>query len=318
MKIAFMFPGQGAQFVGMGEDFFKEYQEAREVYQKASEIVGKDIAKMCFEGSLEKLSNTMNTQIAISTTSLAILNIIKSYGITSEIDAGLSLGEYVALINSKVISLENGLKLLERRSYFMANKVPNKKYSMIAVIGLEASKIEELCKLANENGEFVVPANYNYSGQIVVTGEEKAIENITPKLQEIGAKRVIKLNTSGPFHTQKLAEASKCYQKELEKVDFEIQENRVIKNIDGSFYTKNDDITKILANHIISPVRFDKTIQTMQKEGIDTYIEIGPGKALSGFVKKEDKEAKVFSIQKVEDLKKLLQELKIEKSNASL
>ncbi len=308
MKIAFMFPGQGAQFTGMGEDFFHKYQEARIVYEKASSVVGRDLAKLCFETEAEELSNTINTQLAISTTSLAILAVLKKYGIVADIDVGLSLGEYVALIDSNILSMEDGLKLLERRSYFMANKVPNEKYSMIAVMGLEASKIEEICQKANG---FVVPANYNYSGQIVVTGEEKIVEEITTSLQEAGAKRIVKLNTSGPFHTEKLIEASKCYKEELEKANFEIAENRVIKNIDGTFYTKTDDIKAILAKHIISPVRFDKTIQTMQKEGIDTYIEIGPGKALSGFVRKENKEAKVYSIQKVEDLQNLLKEFGI-------
>lgn len=301
-----MFPGQGAQFVGMGEDFFHKYQEAREVYEKASKVVGKDISKMCFESTQEELSNTINTQLAISTTSLAILAVLKKYGITSSIDVGLSLGEYVALINSEILTLEEGIKLLERRSYYMANKVPHEKYSMIAVMGLESNRIEEICQKKREQ-EFVVPANYNYSGQIVVTGEETAIESITPELQQAGAKRIVKLNTSGPFHTEKLLEASKCYKNELEKADFDIKENRVIKNIDGSFYTKTDNIKEILAKHIISPVRFDKTIETMKKEGVDTYIEIGPGKALSGFVRKENKEANVFNIQKVEDLEKFLE-----------
>ena len=307
MKTAFMFPGQGAQFAKMGEDFFHQYQEARNVYEKASEIVGRDIAKMCFEGSTEELSNTMNTQLAISTTSLAILAVLKKYGITADIEVGLSLGEYVALIDSNILSLKYVLKLLERRRYFMATKVPEENYSMIAVMGLSADKIEEICK--NAQG-FCTPANYNYSGQVVVTGEEKAIENVTNVLQKAGAKRVVKLNTSGPFHTKKLLDASKCYRDELEKVTFQIQEKKVIKNLDGNFYTKEDNIKEILEKHIISPVRFDKTIQTMQKEGVDTYIEIGPGKTLSGFVKKENKEANVFSVQTVEDLSKVLDFIK--------
>lgn len=308
MKIAFMFPGQGAQFVGMGEDFFNNYEEARMVYDKASRIVGKNIAEICFKSTLEELSNTINTQLAISTTSLAILEVLKKYGISSQIDVGLSLGEYVALINSGIVTLETGLKLLERRSYYMANKVPNEKYIMIAVIGLNANIVEEICAKKQKEG-FIVPANYNYSGQIVLTGEEKIIEEVIKDLELAGARKIVKLNTSGPFHTKKLLEASKCYKKDLENAEFNIKEKRVIKNIDGSFYKEDDDIKEILANHIISPVRFDKTIKTMQEEGIDTYIEVGPGKALSGFVKREYKEAKVYSIQKVEDLQNLLQEI---------
>lgn len=309
MKIAFMFPGQGAQFVGMGKDFFDKYEEARVVYEKASKVVKKDIAKMCFESNLEELSNTINTQLAISTTSLAILAVLKKYGITSQIDVGLSLGEYVALINSEILALEEGIKLLEKRSYFMAHKLPNEKYSMIAVMGLDTTIIEQVCEEQQKQGRFVEPANYNCLGQTVVTGEEKAIEELTIKLQDVGAKKVIKLNTSGPFHTSKLETASKCYRQSLEEADFTIKENRVIKNIDGSFYTKTDNIKEILAKHIISPVRFDKTMETMQKEGIDTYIEIGPGKALSGFVKRQCKGAQIFSVQTVEDLNNLLQSL---------
>ncbi len=306
MKTAFMFPGQGAQFVGMGKDFFEKYEEARSIYEKVSQILNKDIAKMCFEGTLEELSNTENAQLAISTTSLAILAVLKKFNITEQVDVGLSLGEYVALINSGILTLEEGIKLLEKRSYYMATKVPKEKYSMIAIMGLEASKIEEICSASNG---FAVPANYNYSGQVVVTGQEDVINEITSKLQEAGAKRIVKLNTSGPFHTEKLIEASKSYGEELKNAHFNIVENKVIKNIDGTFYTKQDNIKEILAKHIISPVRFDKTIQTMQTEGIDTYIEIGPGKALSGFVRKECKEAKVFSVQKVEDLENMLKQL---------
>ncbi len=310
MKIAFMFPGQGAQFVGMGADFFNKYKEARKVYEEASKIVEKDIAKMCFEGSIEDLSNTKNTQLAISVTSLAILAVLKSFGIKSSIDVGLSLGEYVALIDSQILSMEDGLKLLERRSYYMQAKAPNEKYYMLAVIGLDANKVEEICLNNKENG-FAVPANYNYSGQVVVTVNEDKVEKLKQDFLNAGARKIVKLNTSGPFHTEKLIEASKCYKKDLENVTFNLKENVVIKNIDGSFYTKKDDIKKILEDHIISPVRFDKTIKTMQNEGVDTYIEIGPGKALSGFVKKECKDAKVFNVQKVEDLDLLLQELKI-------
>ena len=309
MKRAFLFPGQGAQEVGMGKDIFERYEEARRIYEKASEISGIDVKKICFEGPEEELRKTENTQIAILTTSLAMLEVLKANNIQAEIACGLSLGEYGALIYSGVLSLEEGIKLITKRGYYMGNFLPKEEYKMVAVIGLEAKKIEDICR---ETQGYVVPANYNYSGQIVISGEEKAIIEATAKLKEAGARKVIELKTSGPFHTEKLNEAKEKYQEELEKVTFgEFDKKiKVIKNIDGTFYKKGDNIREILAKHIISPVRFDKTIKLMQEEKVDEYVEIGPGKALTGFIKKENREAKIVNINNLESLQKYLEENK--------
>lgn len=309
MKRAFLFPGQGAQEVGMGKDIFERYEEARRIYEKASEISGIDVKKICFEGPEEELRKTENTQIAILTTSLAMLEVLKANNIQAEIACGLSLGEYGALIYSGVLSLEEGIKLITKRGYYMGNFLPKEEYKMVAVIGLEAKKIEDICR---ETQGYVVPANYNYSGQIVISGEEKAIIEAIAKLKEAGARKVIELKTSGPFHTEKLNEAKEKYQEELEKVTFGEFDTKikVIKNIDGTFYEKGDNIREILAKHIISPVRFDKTIKLMQEEKVDEYVEIGPGKALTGFIKKENREAKIVNINNLESLQKYLEENK--------
>lgn len=309
MKIAFMFPGQGTQTVGMGKDIYENYEEAREVYERASEIAGIDIAKLCFEGSQEELNKTENTQIAIATTSLAILAVLEKQGITSDVNVGLSLGEYVALINGGILSLEDGIQLLKKRGYYMGNCIPNEQYKMAAVIGMESSVIEEVCKDLQKEGKFVVPANYNYSAQTVISGNSEPVEEAMQILKGKGARKVIELNTSGPFHTKKLEMAKQKFLKDLEEIDFQKASKKIIKNIDGSFYQEKDNIREILANHIISPVRFDKAIQLMGKEGVDLYLEIGPGKTLSGFVKKENKGANVMNIQDKEGIENLMKQL---------
>jgi len=307
MKRAFLFPGQGAQIVGMGKDIYEKYEIARKIYDEASRISGIDITTLCFEGPEEELNKTENTQIAILTTSLAILEVLKSKNINADMATGLSLGEYGALIYSGIISFEDGIKLIKQRGYYMANLLPKEEYSMAAVIGLDSKKIEEVCEKMRENGKFVVIANYNCSIQTVISGESSAIDEAIEKLGEIGAKRVVKLKTSGPFHTIKLEKAKQEYKKELEKIEFNKGKVKVIKNIDGTFYNENDNICEILANHIISPVRFDKTIELMNKEKVDEYIEIGPGKTLTTLVKKDNKLAKTFNISTVADLEKYIE-----------
>ncbi|MCI8485848.1 MAG: ACP S-malonyltransferase [Clostridia bacterium] len=309
MKIAFLFPGQGAQMVGMGKDIYDEYEEAKNVYEHVSSILGTDVKKLCFQGPEEELNKTQNTQIGIAVTSLAILEVLKSKGIKADISTGLSLGEYVALMYSGYINIEQGMKLLEKRGYYMANFLPEGNFEMVAVMGVDSCIIEQVCEKIRLNGKFVVPANYNYSAQTVISGEAEGIEEAIVELNKLNAKRVIKLKTSGPFHTEKLNKARELFSKELEKVNFNINENKVIRNIDGNFYKNDDNIKEILSNHIVSSVRFDKAIKKMKEQGIDTFVEIGPGKALSGFVKKELKgeDINVFSVNDVKSLEEFLE-----------
>ena len=310
MKIAFMFPGQGSQTVGMGKDIYERYNEAKEIYERASEILNMDVAKLCFEGEQEELNKTKNAQIAILVTSLAILEVLKNNGVEADICTGLSLGEYTALIYSGYLSFEDGIKLIQKRGYYMGTCVPKEEFKMAAVIGAQSSIIEKVCENLNKKGMFVVPANYNYSGQTVISGNKEAVEEATKLLNDEGIRKIIELKTSGPFHTEKLLEAKQLFEKELEKVSFMEGKVPVIKNIDGSIYTNNDNMKEILAKHIVSPVRFDKAIKLMEDNDIDTYIEIGPGRALSGFVKKENKEANVMNVCDIETLNKVLEYIK--------
>lgn len=306
MKIGFLFPGQGSQNIGMGKDLYEKYEIVRNIYNEVKKLTGIDIAKITFEGPEELLNETKNTQLAILTMSLGILEILKQKNIKCDIQAGLSLGEYTALINSQVLSLDEGIKLVQKRGEYMQNLLPEGNWQMAAILGLTDEQVEEICKKVKCG--FVKPANYNTLGQVAISGEEKAIKEAEIIAKESNAKKVMILKTAGPFHTEKLIESSKALRKELETITINKLETKVIKNIDGEFYENTDDIKDILAKHIINPVRFSKTLQNMLDNGIDTFIEIGPGKTLSGFVKrmKTEKNIQIFNINDVISLEKVL------------
>lgn len=310
MKIGFLFPGQGAQSVGMGKDIYEKYSVSKNVYDKVQEITGVDIAKISFEGPEEVLNETKYTQIAILTMSLAILEVLKSNNIEAEISAGLSLGEYSALIYSKVLSFEEGVKLVQKRGEYMQEFLPEGDWQMAAILGLTDEEVETVCKKVKSG--FVVPANYNCIGQIAISGEKEAVLEAESIAKEMGAKKVRVLKTAGPFHTQKLSKASEALRKELDNIEIHKFNSKVIKNLDGAMYNEKDDIRDILAKHIINPVRFSKTLENMLAEGIDTFIEIGPGKTLSGFVKRTntDKEINILNINNVENLEETINFLK--------
>ena len=311
MKIGFLFPGQGSQSIGMGKDIYDEYETAKKVYKKVQELTGIDIAKISFEGPEETLNETKNTQLAVLTESLAILEILNENGIKAEESAGLSLGEYSALIYSKALSFDEGVKLVQKRGEYMQNLLPDGDWQMAAIIGLSEEQVQEVCKKVKSG--FVVPANYNCVGQIAISGEKEAVLEAEQIAKEMGARKVMVLKTAGPFHTEKLLESSKALRKELDKITINKFETKVIKNLDGEAYKDTDDVRDILAKHIINPVRFAKTLDTMLKDGVDIFVEVGPGKTLSGFVKRTptDKNIKIFNINNCSNLKDTIEQIKL-------
>ena len=293
----------------MGKDLYEKYEEVRKIYDKVQEITGIDIKKISFEGPDELLNETQYTQIAILTESLAILEILKKNRINAEMSTGLSLGEYTALIEDGVISFDDGVKLVEKRGKIMQNLTPNGNWKMAAIMGLDEEKVEDICKKVKSG--FVVPANYNTIGQIVISGEEKAILKAEELAKEAGAKKVSILKTSGPFHTSKLERCSEALKEELQQININKQNSKVVKNIDGEMYKATDNIVDILSKHIMNPVRFTKCLQTMYNNGINTFIEIGPGKTLSSFVKRMKFEGpvKIMNISNCNELEKVIEEL---------
>ena len=309
MKIGFLFPGQGAQSVGMGKDLYEKYDEVKKVYSTLSKAAGIDIADLTFNSQEEELSQTKNTQIAILAMSLGILKLLEEKNIKADYATGLSLGEYAALTYAKSFTLEDVGKIVKKRGEFMQNLLPEGDWAMAAVIGMEDEKVEEICKKVVQG--FAVPANYNCPGQVAVSGDKAGILEMSEIAKEEGAKRVVSLKTSGPFHTEKLVEASKALRKELNLIEIKTPNCNVIKNIDAKPYTEVDDIRDILAKHVINPVRFSASVKYMLDNGVDTFVEIGPGKVLTSLVKKVNREVKCINISNVDSLKEAIKELNI-------
>ena len=312
MKIGYMFPGQGTQFVGMGKDIYDNYEEARKIYNIIDSKLGESIEDITFNSSEDSLNETKNTQIAIYSMSMAILEILKSNGIMPVAAAGLSLGEYSALTCAGVINIDDGADIVRKRGTIMQELAPSGNWAMAAIIGLEDKIVEEACNKVNLG--FVRAVNYNCPGQVVVSGEKEAVLMAMDIAKDMGARKVVELKTAGPFHTEKLQLASEELKEELAKISFMPSNISVIKNINGESYTENDDMVEILSKHVISPVKFRKSIETMLEMGVDTFVEIGPGKTLSGFVKKvckeKEMEAMILNIDDLKTLEEAIEKLK--------
>ena len=299
-KIVYLFPGQGAQYAGMGKEFYEAFPESREVFHKVSDLLSIDMKKLCFEEN-QKLHQTQYTQAAILTVCAAIFIPLKQMKIHPFACAGLSLGEYGALFASQVMSLEDGAKTVRARGIFMEEAYPEGG-AMAAVLGAEEGLAEQVCERLT--GQVWI-ANYNCPGQIVITGTEEGIKKAGQLLKEAGVKRVLPLKVSGPFHSPLLAGAGKKLRGVLEQVAICKPVVPYVANVTADYVTEKEPIKDLLEAQVSSPVRFEQSIRTLLADGADTFLEIGPGHTLSAFVRKIDKEAKVYQVEKPEDLKKL-------------
>lgn len=302
-KIAFVFPGQGAQYTGMAKDFYEKFPVSREVFALASEVSGLDLKSLCFEEN-EKLNITEYTQIAMLTAQVAILRAVQEAGISSEVNAGLSLGEYGALVASGVMKEQDAFAVVRKRGILMQEAYPTGG-AMAAVLGMEAEKIEKICE---QTAGIVSIANYNCPGQIVITGEQKAVENAKEALIEAGARRVLPLKVSGPFHCELLREAGEKLGEELKRVEILPFSTPYVTNVTAEYVTKPQQVKGLLSRQVYSPVRWQQCVEKMIEEGVDTFIEIGPGKTLTGFLKKINRNVKALHIETVEDLEKVREE----------
>lgn len=294
-KVAFLFAGQGAQKLGMARDLYETFPIVKETFDKASHVLGYDLREL-IDKDLDKLNQTKYTQPAILTTSTAIYRLIlKEIGLRPDMVAGLSLGEYSALVASGAIRFEDAVVLVSRRGQLMEAAAPAGSGKMVAVLNADRQIIEDACKKASQFG-IVSPANYNTPKQIVIGGESIAVNAAVEELKQQGVKRLIPLNVSGPFHTALLKPASQKLSDVLDKVHFSVSEIPVIGNTEAQIM-KKDDIKSLLARQVMEPVRFDESIETMKKMGMTQVIEIGPGKVLSGFLKKIDSSLSVYSVE---------------------
>lgn len=305
MKIAFIFPGQGSQYVGMAKEFIENFQESREVFETASSALGYDLAQLCMHGPAEKLNLTENTQPAILTASIAILRPLERRGLAAAAAAGHSLGEYTAITAAGGIELRDSIALVQKRGQYMQEAVPEGTGLMAAVLGMEREAVEKTCHEAAKNG-IVAPANYNSPGQIVVAGEKKAVEKAMELAKAAGARKVIPLAVSVPSHCAMMKQAGERLARELEKINISDLRIPIVNNADAKFLRKASELRPSLIKQISSPLYWEDSIRNMAADGFDTFIEIGPAKVLSGLVKRILKDARVLNVEDVKSMEETL------------
>lgn len=300
-KTAVIFPGQGAQYVGMAKDFYDSFEDSKKVFDEADDVLDIELKKICFEEN-DDINKTEYTQPAMVAAEVAIYEHLKNAGLKADVFAGLSLGEYSALVAAGAMTLADGIKTVRRRGILMQNEVPLGMGGMAAVIAMDADKIAEICE--NTPGKVQI-ANYNCPGQIVISGEAEAVKAASVALAEAGAKRVIPLNVSGPFHSQMLVPAGEKLYDFLQGVDVAEGFAPYYCNADAEEITDAAKVKELLKRQVYSSVRWQQTIENMIADGVDTFIEVGPGKTLTGFMKKINREVKSINIATVDDLAKL-------------
>lgn len=310
VKIAFLFPGQGSQYVGMGEGFYTSSAESRELFESASKVLGKDISALCFNGPEEELKLTENAQPAILTHSIIALKRLRGNGIESVMFAGHSLGEYSALVAAGALEFLDAVRLVQLRGRFMQEAVPIGVGGMAAILGLPLEKIRELCLQYSSNGDVVQPANMNSPEQTVIAGNLSAVEKVSNDAKVAGAKKVVPLPVSAPFHCSLMKSAEIKLQKELEKASFNDFAYPIITNVDAEIINKGTTARSALVRQVCSPVLWVDTMKQLVTHGIQAVVEIGPGKVLSGLLRRYNKDIECYQVEDEESLEKTVAALK--------
>ena len=304
-KIAFIFPGQGAQACGMGQDFYEQTETGKRIFDKATELMGFSMPQLCFEEN-DRLDITEYTQAAMVTASIAMMRVLEENGIKPDVAAGLSLGEYCALAAAGVMSDEDAIRTVRQRGILMQEAVPVGEGAMAAILALDASAIEEVTGAM----EGVWIANYNCPGQIVISGEKAAVEDACEKLKAAGAKRAVMLNVSGPFHSGMLADAGERLGEVLSQVELHEPQIPYVANVTAQYVKSAGEVKELLTRQVSSSVRWQQSVEAMIGDGVDTFIEIGPGKTLAGFMRKISRDVKTLNVEKLEDIGKVAETLK--------
>ena len=304
-KIAFIFPGQGAQACGMGKDFYEQTETGKRIFDKATELMGFSMPELCFEEN-DRLDITEYTQAAMVTASIAMMRVLEEKGIKPDVAVGLSLGEYCALAAAGVMSDEDAIRTVRQRGILMQEAVPVGEGAMAAILALDAAAIEEVTGAM----EGVWIANYNCPGQIVISGEKAAVEEACEKLKAAGAKRAVMLNVSGPFHSGMLTAAGEKLGQVLSQVELHEPQIPYVANVTAQYVKSAGEVKELLTRQVSSSVRWQQSVEAMIGDGVDTFIEIGPGKTLAGFMRKISRDVKTLNVEKLEDIGKVAETLK--------